>query len=415
MRIFFATLLLLSSALFLNCEQSSAKKPANLPAGNWRAVLDVPGGELPFQLKLIREEQNLSAYLVNGGEEVPIQTVSTNGDSVMLMLPAFNSTIRAQINQKQLSGNLTLIKSGGVPQVIPFRATLGEAYRFFPGKKAVETDFSGRWAVTFRDDDGTASEAVGEFQQKGSRLFGTFLTPTGDYRFLEGDVRDKSLYLSCFDGAHAFLFKAKLGEDGQLTGDFWSGTAWHESWIAHRDEKAQLPDAFSLTHLKPGFDRFTFSFPDLNGNAVSLDDPKYRGKVVIVTLAGSWCPNCHDEAKFLSKFYKDYRDKGVEIIGLMYEHYGEFDKAAKQVRRFRKKFDIQYDLLIAGISKKTAAAQTLPALNHVLSFPTTIFIDRNGNVRKIHTGFSGPGTGEHFEQFKHEFYTLIDLLIKGAA
>ena len=412
MRIFFVTLMLLTATLLLNCEQSSAKKPANLPAGQWRATLNVPGGKLPFQLKIRRENQKLSAYLINGGEEVPIQQVSTNGDSVTLTLPAFNSTIRAKIEQNRLSGNLTLVKSGGNAQVIPFHAEHDKDYRFFDGTQNTATDISGRWAVTFRDDDGAESEAIGEFQQKGSLLFGTFLTPTGDYRFLEGDMRGQSIYLSCFDGAHAFLFKAKLGEDGQLAGDFWSGTAWHESWIARRDENAQLPDAFSLTHLKPGFDRFTFAFPDLDGNRVSLDDAKYRGKVVIVTLAGSWCPNCHDEARFLSKFYKEYRDKGVEIIGLMYEHYGDFDKAARQVRRFRKKFDIQYDLLIAGISKKTEAAKTLPALDHVLAFPTTIFIDRNGNVRKVHTGFSGPGTGEHFEEFKREFYALMDELVK---
>ena len=50
-------------------------------------------------------------------------------------------------------------------------------------------------------------------------------------------------------------------------------------------------------------------------------------------------------------------------------------------------------------------------LNHVLSYPTTIFIDKKGVVRKIHTGFNGPATGEKYTEFKTEFEGFVGELI----
>ena len=109
-----------------------------------------------------------------------------------------------------------------------------------------------------------------------------------------------------------------------------------------------------------------------------------------MALAGSWCPNCHDEAAFLAPLYREYRAKGLEIVSLMFEHFGDFPRAAAATQRFRQHYGIEYTTLIAGISDKDEAAKKLPMLDRVYAFPTTIFIDRKGVVRKIHTGFSGP-------------------------
>ena len=144
---------------------------------------------------------------------------------------------------------------------------------------------------------------------------------------------------------------------------------------------------------------------------MSLSDEKYQDKVVLVTISGTWCPNCNDEARFLAPFYEKYRDQGLEVVALLFEHFEEADLAADQVRAFRQKFDIQYDTLIAGISDKIEAAGTLPELNAVLAFPTTIFIDRDGRVREIHTGFMGPGTGEHYVRLQENFTELTTALL----
>jgi peroxiredoxin len=163
--------------------------------------------------------------------------------------------------------------------------------------------------------------------------------------------------------------------------------------------------------MRGGAKRLDFAFPDLAGNTVRSDDAAFRGKVLIVALAGSWCPNCHDEAAFLEPLYREYRGKGVEIVSLMFEHFGDFPQAAEATRRFRQHYGIEYATLIAGISDKDEAAKKLPMLDRVYAFPTTIFVDRRGNVRKIHTGFSGPATGAHYTEFTDAVKATLDELL----
>jgi thiol-disulfide isomerase/thioredoxin len=170
-------------------------------------------------------------------------------------------------------------------------------------------------------------------------------------------------------------------------------------------------DAYSFTSMKKGAKRFEFSFPDLDGNPVTSKDPRFKGKVLIVALAGSWCPNCHDEAAFLEPLYRDYRAKGVEIVSLMFEHFGDFPRASQAALRFKQHYGIEYTTLIAGISDKDEAGKKLPMLDKFQAFPTTVFVDKKGNVRKIHTGFTGPATGEHYSEFVAEVKSTLDQLL----
>ena len=380
-----------------------------LRRGAWRAALTVPGGVLPFGMTFEGDGDPPDVYLVNGAERVRIREVTVTGNRWLLRLPAFNSTIDATLEDGRLDGALTLVKRGGIEQVMPFRAVYSEPDSI-PVRHS-EIDMTGRWEATFTDDEGNASSAIGEFRQDGTGLVGTFLTPTGDYRYLAGEVDTRRFRLSCFDGAHAFLFTGRVGEDGSIAGNFWSGTRWHEKWSARRNDGAELVDPTTLTRLHEGHERFTFDFPDVERQRVTSEDDRFAGKVVVVTLAGSWCPNCHDEAAFLSGLYRAHHASGLEAVGLMYEHYREFDRAAAQVTRFREKYDIPYPLLVAGYSDKNEAAQTLPSLDRVMAYPTIIVIDRRGAVRRIHTGFTGPGTGEHYETFRREFIRFIEELL----
>jgi peroxiredoxin len=252
---------------------------------------------------------------------------------------------------------------------------------------------------------------VGEFSQSHDTVTGTFLTATGDHGYLAGQMRGDELSLSTFDGENAYLYHAKVTADGSLAGDFWYGLSGHERWTARRDADAALPDAYSLTTLRAGAKRFEFSFPDLSGRTVSASDPQFKGKVLIVTLAGSWCPNCHDEAAFLAPLYREYRGKGVEIVALMFEHVDDPVRAVAATSRFRELYGIEYATLIAGVSDKDEAGKKVPALSGVVAFPTTMFIDRRGRVRKIHTGFSGPATGAHYSALTQEFKDELDRLL----
>ncbi len=404
------TLLVFMMAMLLwsSCDNSADYTPA---AGLWRATVTVPGGELPFHIEFLGEGDQRQAVLINGEERVPIQEMTFSPEGLALRLPAFNSTIQGKLQNDRIDGTLTLVKSGGNEQVMPFTATFADEARFAESTSKTAIDVSGRWQVSFLDASRNRTPAIGEFKQQGKKVYGTFLTETGDYRFLEGVVDDSVMHLSCFDGAHAFLFRAKLNNNNVLEGDFWSGTKWHETWTAERNDDASLSDPYALTYIKDGYDRLDFTFPDSKGKPVSLKDEMYQGKVVLVVLSGSWCPNCHDKAAFLSPFYKKYREQGLEIICLMYEHYDDFARDAVQVDRFGKKFDIDYQLLVAGSSDKVKAAKTLPMLNKVISYPTTIFLDKKGNVRKIHTGFSGPGTGEYYERHIAGFTTTVEKLL----
>jgi peroxiredoxin len=406
-------LLSLLSLVLAACEpaqqETQVQSPVKTekPSETWRVVIELPGMELPVQLHL--DNQASEAWFINGSEQVRVPEITRNGDQLTLRFPAFNNTFELTQSGDRMEGQLTLVKRD-YEQVMRVSAKRGLEYRF---SESAEPGFNvtGRWETVFTDSDGKHTQAVGEFDQQGSRVVGTFLTPTGDYRYLEGEVNGKRLLLSTFDGAHAFAFAAELDEDGRLVGDFISGTRSHETWVATRNFDARLPDAFELTFLKEGYETLEFSFPDLEGKTVSLGDPQFQGKVVLVTLSGTWCPNCADEVAFLSEYYRQNRDRGLEIITLLYEHFGEFELAAEQGRLLRDEYDIEYKLLVAGVSDKTLAAETLPMLNHVLAFPTMIFIDRGGAVRRIHTGFSGPGTGSYYQEFLADFDREMEVLL----
>ncbi|MFI4890162.1 MAG: TlpA disulfide reductase family protein [Steroidobacterales bacterium] len=389
--------------------------PAGVALGRYRAVLTLPAGELPFGLELKREGTATIGYLLNAQERIRLSEVSISGAHMEIQMPGFLNRIIADARDGQLQGELQRSRPGAELQHIALRATLGEHYRFFPAPAPQAANVAGRWAVQFVDSgDGSKEKGVGEFTQVGDHVTGTFLAETGDHRYLEGQVRGDELFLSTFDGAHVFLYHAKLTASGILQGDFWSGLTGHEVWTGLRDEHAALPDAYAMTHMKDPTQRFSVTFPDQSGKPVSTDGPRFRGKVLIVTLAGSWCPNCHDEAAFLEPLYREYRAKGVEVISLMFEYFGDFPQAAAATNRFRQHYGIDYATLIAGISNKEDAATKLPMLDRIGAYPTTIFIDRSGHVRRIHTGFSGPGTGAHYDALVREFRSEVNQLLAGS-
>jgi peroxiredoxin len=407
----------LAAALALAaCHQADAPVPAatlsnDVKMGTYRMVLKTPGGDLPFGLELKEQDSRPVGYLINGQERLLLSDVKITGSHLEIPMPGYQNVLKADAAGNELQGEIFLVKPNDKNQHVPLHASLGDNYRFFEHPASGSADVSGRWAMKFIDDSGAPEVAIGEFSQANDVVSGTILTTTGDHRYLAGQVKGDELYLSTFDGAHVFLYKAKIATDGSLDGDWWSGLAFHEKWIGKRDAAAQLPDAYGVTAMRSGVKKFDFAFPDLSGKTVSSKDPQFRGKVLIVALAGSWCPNCHDEAAFLAPLYKDYRDKGLEIVSLQFEHFGDFERAAQATQRFRQHYGIEYTTLIAGVSDKDEAAKKLPMLKSFVAFPTTVFIDRKGNVRKIHTGYTGPATGDHYVQFVNEVKTTLDQLL----
>ncbi|MBM3514836.1 MAG: TlpA family protein disulfide reductase [Alphaproteobacteria bacterium] len=391
---------------------AGARGATTVAAGDWRFAIATPIGELPFNVELKNVGSQWIATLINGTERIVAEATSVDGATLTLTFPSYGSVISGTVGDDgKMKGEIRLTRATG-PVVLTFAASHGESYRFFPDGPAPAADVGGRWAVTTTAADGNKANGLGEWTQKGAAVNGSVIYVNADHRFLTGEMRGSELFLSTFDGGFGTMWRGKLGANGEFSGQSFSmaGNAV-STWIAHRNETAELPDPNTLTYLKPGYDRFTFRFPNLDGMPVSIDDPAYKGKVVIITIAGTWCPTCHDEAAFLAPYIKANRARGLEAIALQYEFSPEFDKATAACRNFAKRYGIDYDMLIAGTSDKAAASKTLPMINAVLVYPTMIFVDRRGEVRRIHTSFPGPATGIHHERFKREFHALMDELL----
>ncbi len=413
--------LLLVLACSPTAEQSETAAAEPL-VGSWRAVLSSPGGELPFGLEVRREGEGFAGIATNGDEQLPFSDVSFDGEVVRLVFAWYDSRIEALFDgPDRLTGSWSKTAAEGAVSTLPFEATRDDVRRFLavadeglsPGPAESPASIDGVWEVEFTDDDGT-EPARGEFEQEGSDVRGTFLTPTGDYRFLAGSYEDGLLRLSAFDGGHAFLFHARPTAEGGLEGHFWSRDTYHATWTARRAEAPEdvtVPDAWELVGLTNDDGKFSFSFPDLQGVPVSLEDERFEDKVVLVNIFGTWCPNCNDEAPLLAEWAERYRDEGLEVVGLAYEFTDDVGRSRSMVQRFAVRHQIGYPLLIAGTSDKSAAAETLPDLTSVVAYPTTIFVDRTGTVRKIHSGFTGPGTGEHYDLLVAEMVGLIETLL----
>jgi peroxiredoxin len=376
--------------------------------GNWLVNMELPGAVLPFNARIVMDGDAIQFYAINGDERIRAEEFLVEKDSFFVSLPVFNTALIGKVSDGEVTGNFHDFTRKGDYQ-IPFKATRSFENRFSNLSKPT-VDVSGKWKVLFSPASDGEYEAIGVFEQLGAKATGTFLTTTGDYRYLEGNISGDSLFLSCFDGSHAFLFKARISGDS-IFGDFWSGNHWRENWTGIRDESFKLPDPSSLTFLKPGYTKLDFEFENLEGETVSLSDQQFENKVVIVQIMGSWCPNCKDETAYLVSLHEKFHDQGLEVISLAFEKSDNKQTNIKSLERLRDHFGVPYEILIAGKASKKEAAQKLPMLNHVLSFPTSIFIGRNGEVRKVHTGFSGPGTGEYYQEFVEETDRLVTQLL----
>lgn len=382
-----------------------------LKAGRWEAWLDSPGGPLRFGVEIIDPEGDLKAFLINGSERVPVETASFDKRLLRLGIDRYDAEIVARIDPDggRFDGKWSRTAGPDTKSTLPFHATLGGGPKLAQPAPPVAS-VSGRWAVDFSEDD-DPSVGLFEMRDDGS-VEGTFLNTAGDYRFLAGRMDGDRLSLSTFDGAHAFLFVARLSPDGTLEGDFWSRDTWHETWTARPDPDVSLPDPFAQTRWTAEFALSEFSFPDPDGHPHALDATEFSGRARLLVIFGSWCPNCNDATEYLVELDRRYRDKGLSILGLAFEMTGTFDRDAAQVRLYADHHGIEYPLLVvAGKAQKADASDAFPLIDRVRAFPTILFLDADNRVRAIHSGYRGPATGEAFDEQCAVFENLIEGLL----
>jgi thiol-disulfide isomerase/thioredoxin len=396
--------LLIFSVLFLfSCQKNTQK---TLQKGTYRAVLKVQDNqELPF----IFEVKNDSLlHIFNADEIISVDEITYQNDSVKIQTPFFEGYIIAKIEDNRLKGSF--IKPS-LDSIVPFEAAKCSVR--FSSTNAATTNITGNWETIFsKNYEHEKYIAKGIFNQKGKHVSGTFRTTTGDYRYLEGIVTGDSLRISTFDGAHAFLFTAKI-TDSTMNGFFYSGNHWKEPFTAKLNNEYELPNEENLTFIRKGYENFDFSFPDTRGRIVSLSDPEFQNKTIIIQIMGTWCPNCLDESKFLVNYLKENPDKEIKVIALAFEVAKTREVAFQRIKRLKERLGIRYPILLAqygNLADKKLAQQKLPMLNNLISYPTTLFLDKKGSIQKINTGFNGPATGKKYKVFKNEFENFMNVL-----
>jgi thiol-disulfide isomerase/thioredoxin len=373
------------------------------PAGSWRAVLDLAGGPLPFTIGIEGPAGGWRGRLCNGDRCEPVSRVRIAGDSVVLEIADYAARIGAELRGDSLVGAYSNVGNRG-PRVIPFRAQRGRWERAQAPAKLL-----GRWDATFIQDWRTSPRVL-EFRNGPAGLEGTIVSNSGDYGYFWGHAVGDSFALAHFDGSFVYLLTGRLDGD-TLRGVFHAGLRSQTPWKAVRSTGAPFltpPTAVTRADTtKP----FHFAFPDLDGQVVSSTDERFRNKIVLVDVFGTWCPTCHDAAPTLVRLWRKYHARGLEIVGLAFEVTGDPAVDARQVRRYREKFGIPFPLLLAGINDTELAAAALPQLDGFVAFPTTVFLGRDGRVRRVHAGFYGPATGAQYQRLEAEFDGEVERLL----
>lgn len=384
--------------------------------GQWRGVLLLnkeKNLELPFNFELNKVNGKIQLVIRNAEERIIVTETTVAKDSFHFKMPVFDTEFRTKLHGDTLLTGVWINHTKKENNSIPFSALYGKNYRFFAVSK-FNRFYEGKWEVTFSPGTPDSSKAIGQFSYRPTSniVEGTFRTETGDYRYLEGVELGGRLVLSCFDGSHAFLFTADNNGRSIINGMFYSGSSWSEPWMGRRNEAFELRDPEKLTYLKDPDQAIDFSFKNSSDQTVSLNDAKYKNKVVIVQIMGSWCPNCMDETEYLAGLYKRFQPKGLEVIGLAYERTSDSEKAKSNIKRLKERFGVRYEILLTGLTGKDKASQSLPFLNSIMAFPTTLILNKEHKVVSVYTGFNGPATGKAYEEYVEKTERLIQSLLK---
>ena len=389
-----------------SCSETTINTDEKLVNGDWlgKFVLQ-DGAYIPFNFYV-----SDSIITISNSSEKITSTMSRVGDSIVCNFPVFGSDLKFKEKGKRLSGYWHTYKKDKSRLGFVASPSFNPDQRFDHSISPAKENFQGKWKVGFNQVLAPYG-AVGLFEQFGNVVTGTFLTETGDYRYLQGNVISDTLFLSCFDGAHAFLFKAQKSGDS-LRGVFYSGNHYLDSlWVAVRNDSFELKDPYALTFLKNGETSVSFTLPDVLNDTMVFPSARYDDKVVILQIFGSWCPNCKDESLFLSELHNRYHKDGLEVLGVAFESQNSTKEKNKRLLSYSNSLNLPYRVAVGGGASKAEASALFNQLNEISSFPTCLFIDKAGVIRKIHTGFYGPGTGSYYHKYVKNTTEFVESLL----
>ena len=398
------------------CKESAdsvqTKNASIVESGNWRFVMDLGDKLLPFNAVIDLDNSEPRFIVMNANEEIQLENVRFFNDSIKAYFPVFQSELSLRIESPSLlSGKW--INHNKENYSIPVMAEYNRNFRFTPSKSSA--DIASKYKVVF-DPNGTKPwNAILKVSNNEGKLEGTFLTETGDYRFLDGNIMNGKIYLSTFDGSHAFYFESDIRGDSLHNGQFLSGSHYQTSWLGSANQNFELRSPDDLTYIKKGYNYFDFSLPNQDGDTVSWNDLDLQGKVVIVDIMGSWCPNCLDANRSIQKLISTYNKEDIAVLTIAFEKTTDLQKARSRIIKMQEKLGLPEGFIFGGKANKQSASNAFPMLNHIMSYPTLIFIDKNREVRQIYTGFYGPGTGKYYDQFMKETDSLLQEMVNEQA
>lgn len=393
--------------VFILLHSITVSGQSTLEDGRWHADLQL-NDSVNLGFILITNAGTIT--IENATERIALTNIRTSGDSIVARFPFYDAELRFINLGMVLAGEyVNLAKASN--NIFYFRAVKDFSYRFIQRPSTPAANLTGRWQLIFDHEEGIDRSNVAVFSQTGNRVTGSVLTVTGDHRYLDGEISGNEMLISTFNGAFVMCYTATIQPDGSLRGHFYSGKTGYDTWTAYRNDSASLPDPHSLTYVTETSQKFNFNFPDASGKRWTMNDPWLANNVVVVQLMGTWCPNCLDESIYLNEWLQANVGRGVRVIAIDFERTTDSAKVWSNINRFKDRLYIDYPVVFGGNSNRDTASAKLPMISKIMAYPTSLIIDKHGHVRKIHTGFSGPATGEDFLIHKNEFELFVEELL----
>jgi len=418
---------------------SAAESSDTVIDGRWDAALINNGPAVPFRLDISGAGPTLKGTFYDGFKPYDATTSVTFKDGkLVLKAEHYLTTITAELKNGELVGDTTLVGPGYSIEYGFHAVRHSDAAS--PASVARAPNIAGNWEIPLDSPSSKGEKAFRLIiQQHGTEVGASILRVDGDTGAYTGSFKDGKWVLSHFDGHRPGVIEISTAKDGSLEvlahneayakafkTNGGSGKKGDDSYsesplgpalihyVAYRSEIARakgLPapdDYFAHTTARDPHEKFTFNFPDADGKLVSNEDPRFKGKVVLAIVTGTWCPNCHDEAQYLVQLDKKYRDKGLAIVALDFEE-PEQQGSLERERAFVSQYDVKYTYLIAGAPSQMW--EKVPQLVNLNTWPATVFVGRDGTVRGVHSGFASPASGEFNAQLQQEFTTKIEQLL----
>jgi len=403
-----SAVILLLALILLSCSKPMPEE------GTWTGTLALPEARrLPFQMYLDLRSIAPTGHFINGPERTPIPEIYRRGDSLIFVFSEYGAAMRGVWKNGRLSGEFLRFR----------RDTISMSFAAQPSPEAPDTaraasellpPLAGKFQVYFRKDDLVDSSTTATFWTRGDSVFGTFIAPDGDLGLLAGKRSAGTLFLSRFTGWQANMLELRH-EQGHWRGKYYARTSVPVFFsIEPRTSLLKEAGDARKTTMKDPKKKFLFSGVRIMGDTLTQADVRFKGKALIVDIMGTWCHNCMDAAPLLEQLHREFKNKGLEVVGLSFELSDDFATARKNLLLYEERYGVTYTLLFCGTTERANVDARLHSqLNNFFAYPTTLFIDPKGLVRDVHVGFKGPGTGEEYQRQVQLFYDSVRKLLKG--